>query len=88
MLDNESRRMQFEADREPYTMPVRGTRPSGLVSLIMKLSGGSVRDVRQANLVLVIIMIVAFVLTFFIYGTTSSKPAPPAMIPGQIPGGI
>lgn len=88
MLDNESRRVQFETDREPYTMPVRGTRSGGLVSLIMKLSGGSIRDARQANIVLVIVMIVAFVLTFFIYGTTSEDPVPPAMIPGQIPGGI
>ncbi len=78
----ENRKVVFETDNWKAESLVRSTSRSGIIGLVIKLSGGRIKDEKQANVVLVIISVFIFVVSIFIFIQIFSSPvATPADTP-------
>lgn len=76
--------IQFDFDNEPRV--VVQTKVPAMVNLVIKLSGGLIKDSTQANYVLIGFAIIAFTISFFLFSggrviTQHSKMTPVGMPP-------
>lgn len=63
------------AEKRPQTTDEYGSEQSGLVGLVVRLSGGRIRDARRANYVLLAIgCVIILVLLLLIFGIPGSSP--------------
>lgn len=72
-----SNEVQFDIDQVQHTS--FKSKEQTLVRLVIKCSGGFIKDEKQANYVLLGIAVVAFVLSFLLF--PSSAEIPPLQIP-------
>lgn len=68
--------IEFNPGDQKYKSEADFARPreSAMVKLVMKLSGGAIRDEKQANYVLMGIAVLFFIATFFVISGTFGGP--------------
>lgn len=77
--------VEFDIDSEPRA--VVQTKTPAMVKLVIKLSGGLVKDSTQANYVLIGFAIVVFTISFFLFlggGGTGGYPKDVKILPAVL----
>lgn len=67
-----SNEVQFDTDTQSHSQ--YGSKNSKLVLLVIKYSGGLVKDKTQANYVLLVFSVIAFSITAYLYIGLLGKP--------------
>ena len=84
-LDDSSSRIKFEGEQQ-YVRPYYSDTPK-IIQLVMKYSGGLVKDEKQANYVLIGFVVVAIIVSLFLFfggGGVKKGPKLPPSLPTPI----
>ncbi|OGI76527.1 hypothetical protein A3C67_01785 [Candidatus Nomurabacteria bacterium RIFCSPHIGHO2_02_FULL_42_19] len=78
--DHEVSGIRFETNDYPAVKYYRETTTPKIIKLVMKYSGGSIKEEKQAEYVLLGLILIAIVLTFIIWPSSSSLKLSPEEI--------
>ena len=83
-LDDSSSRVKFKGEQQ-YVRPYYSDTPK-IIQLVMKYSGGYIKDEKQASYVLVGFVALAIVVSFFLFlrGGTSGSPEDTKVLPAEL----
>jgi len=67
MDTEENKKVVFETDNWRAESFARSTSRSGIIGIVIKLSGGRIKNDKQANVVLVVISVFIFIVSIFVF---------------------